>query len=103
MQNIDCVCKLGNVDYTKCPIFLSNSNLFHALTNSIHRLPVVRVQSFLYLVKLKTSLPPHSGRKAAKIVQRPPPKLDWLDAYVHNPIIQNNAYMATKTVFAGKC
>jgi hypothetical protein len=31
----------------------------------------------------------------AKVVQRPTPKLDWLDAFVHNLIIQNNAYTAT--------
>jgi len=95
MQNVDRVCKLGNVNYAECSIFLSNPNLSHAMTDAIHRLPVIRVKPFLYLVKLVARLSTSRCWKVAKVVQRPTPKLDWLDAFVHNLIIQNNAYTAT--------
>ena len=78
----------GNVHDPKRPGGIPNPNLLHALTDRIHRLPVVRVLAVLYLIELMAGLAPCREGKATKVIQGTAPELDGL-GIGHGTIIQN--------------
>ena len=69
MKHIDCLGKLGHVEY---PVFdpRSNSDLSHAGTNVTHRFPIVRIESLLNPAELKADEPACIRGESFHIVTR---------------------------------
>ena len=67
MKHIDGLGKLGHIEY---PVFdpCSNSDLSHAVTNVIHRFPIVRITSLLNPAELKADDPACISGKSFHIV-----------------------------------